>query len=82
VLVALTYETSLELAQLAGLVLTEPDVDAALTRVTQVAVSVVAQCDGASLTMRRAGCRPRPRRATTGRPASTSCSSSSRRAPA
>jgi len=55
VLVALTYETSLELAQLAGLVLTEPDVDAALTRVTQVAVSVVAQCDGASLTMRRAG---------------------------
>jgi hypothetical protein len=42
VLVALTYETSLELAQLAGLVLTEPDVDAALTRVTQVAVSVVA----------------------------------------
>jgi GAF domain-containing protein len=53
--VALTYDTALELAQLAGLVLSEPDLDAALTRVTQVAVSVVEACDGASLTMRRAG---------------------------
>jgi GAF domain-containing protein len=51
----LTYDTALELAQLAGLVLSEPDVDAALTRVTQVAVSVMEPCDGASLTMRRAG---------------------------
>jgi GAF domain-containing protein len=53
--VALTYDTALELAQLAGLVLSEPDVDAALTRVTRVAVSVVDVCDGASLTMRRDG---------------------------
>jgi GAF domain-containing protein len=53
--VALTYDTALELAQLAGLVLSEPDVDAALTRVTQVAVAVVEPCAGASLTMRRAG---------------------------
>ena len=52
---ALTYDTAHDLAQLAGLVLSEPDVDAALTRVTQVAVSVVEPCDGASLTMRRAG---------------------------
>lgn len=52
---ALTYETAHELTQLAGLVLSEPDVDAALTRVTQVAVSIVDVCDGASLTMRRAG---------------------------
>lgn len=51
----LSYDTAMELAQLAGLVLSEPDVDAALTRVTQVAVAVVATCDGASLTMRRAG---------------------------
>ena len=35
--------------------LSEPDVDAALTRVTQVAVAVVEPCDGASLTLRRAG---------------------------
>jgi GAF domain-containing protein len=53
--VALTYDTAHELAALAGLVLSEPDVDAALTRVTQVAVNVVDGCDGASLTMRRAG---------------------------
>ena len=52
---ALSYDTAMELAQLAGLVLSEPDVDAALTRVTQVAVAVVATCDGASLTMRSAG---------------------------
>jgi GAF domain-containing protein len=53
--VDLSYDTALELAQLAGLVLTEPDVSAALTRVTHVAVAVVPACDGASLTMRRAG---------------------------
>ena len=52
---ALTYDTAHELAALAGLVLSEPDVDAALTRVTKVAVAVVDPCDGASLTMRRAG---------------------------
>ena len=52
---ALTYDTAFELARLAGLVLSEPDVDAALTRVTHVAVSVVDVCDGASLTMRREG---------------------------
>lgn len=51
----LSYDTALELAQLAGLVLSEPDVDAALARVTQVAVRVVPACDGASLTMRRDG---------------------------
>jgi GAF domain-containing protein len=53
--VDLSYDTALELAQLAGLVLSEPDLDAAMTRVTQVAVAVVHRCDGASLTMRRAG---------------------------
>ena len=53
--VTLSYDTALELAQLAGLVLSEPDVDAALTRVTQVAVRVVPDCAGASLTMRNAG---------------------------
>ena len=52
---ALTYDTAHELALLAGLVLSEPDVDAALTRVTLVTVAVVDACDGASLTMRRAG---------------------------
>lgn len=51
----LPYDSAYELAQLAGLVLSEPDVDAALTRVTQVAVAVLPACDGASLTMRRAG---------------------------
>ncbi len=53
--VTLSYDTALELAQLAGLVLSEPDVDAALGRVTRVAVSVVPRCHGASLTMRRDG---------------------------
>jgi GAF domain-containing protein len=53
--VDLSYDTALELAQLAGLVLTEPDLDAAMTRVTQVAVALVDDCHGASLTMRRAG---------------------------
>lgn len=52
---ALPYDTAHELAQLAGLVLSEPDLDAALTRVTLVAVGTVAHCDGASLTMRRDG---------------------------
>lgn len=51
----LSHETGLELARLAGLVLTEPDVDAALVAVSRVAVAVVAPCDGASLTMRRSG---------------------------
>jgi GAF domain-containing protein len=53
--VPLTHETALELAKLAGLVLTEPDLDTALVVVTRVAVAAVPACDGASLTMRRDG---------------------------
>lgn len=48
-------ETALALAQLAGIVLSEQDVNGALTRITQVSVDVVAACDGASLTMRESG---------------------------
>ena len=51
----LTHETALELARLAGLVLTEPDLDTALVAVTRVAVAAVEPCDGASLTMRSRG---------------------------
>jgi GAF domain-containing protein len=51
----LRHETALELAKLAGLVLTEPDLDTALIAVTRVAVSAVPACDGASLTMRQRG---------------------------
>ena len=51
----LTHETALELAKLAGLVLTEPDLDTALVAVTKVAVAAVEPCDGASLTMRNRG---------------------------
>ena len=54
-LMTISQEVGLELAKLAGLVLTEPDVDTALVAVTRVAVAVVDACDGASLTMRRAG---------------------------
>jgi GAF domain-containing protein len=53
--VSLSHETALELAKLAGLVLTEPDLDTALVAVTRVAVSAVEPCDGASLTMRDRG---------------------------
>ena len=52
---SLPHETALELAKLAGLVLTEPDLDTALVAVTRVAVTAVDQCDGASLTMRSRG---------------------------
>lgn len=51
----LTHETALELAKLAGLVLTEPDLDTALVAVTKVATAAVEPCDGASLTMRTRG---------------------------
>lgn len=53
--VLLTHETALELSKLAGLVLTEPDLDTALVAVTRIAVAAVETCDGASLTMRREG---------------------------
>ncbi len=52
---SLSHEIALELAKLAGLVLTEPDLDTALVAVTRVAVSAVGPCDGASLTMRDRG---------------------------
>ena len=52
---SLPHETALELAKLAGLVLTEPDLDTALVAVTKVAVAAVEACDGASLTMRERG---------------------------
>ena len=53
--VILPHETALELAKLAGLALSEPDLDTALIAITRVAVSVVEPCDGASLTMRSRG---------------------------
>lgn len=43
------------LAQLAGIVLAEPHLPAALARVAQLAVSVVPGCDGSSVTMRGDG---------------------------
>ncbi len=48
-------ETVHALAQLSGLVLAEPELPAALARITRIAVEVVEPCEGASLTMRRAG---------------------------
>ena len=53
--VQISADVALELARLAGLVLTEPDLDTALVAVTRVSVSAVGPCDGASLTMRREG---------------------------
>lgn len=53
--VTLSHDTALELAKLAGLALTEPDLDTALVAVTRVAVAAVEACDGASLTMRERG---------------------------
>ena len=53
--VTLSHDAAAELAKLAGLVLTEPDLDTALIAVTRVAVGVVGPCDGASLTMRSRG---------------------------
>ena len=52
---SLSHDMAAELAKLAGLVLTEPDLDTALVAVTRVAVAVVPPCDGASLTMRSSG---------------------------
>lgn len=53
--VSLSHETALELAKLAGIALTEPDLDTALIAVTRVAVGTVEACDGCSLTMRDRG---------------------------
>jgi GAF domain-containing protein len=57
--VNLDYESSRDLAQLAGVMLSEPDLPSALRRVTELAAGVVPRCDGASLTMRKEG-RPVP----------------------
>ena len=51
----LSYESARDLAQLAGVMLSEPDLPAALRRVTTLAVSILPHCDGASLTMRSDG---------------------------
>ena len=51
----LDYESSRDLAQLAGVMLSEPDLPSALHRVTQLAAGLVPQCDGASLTMYERG---------------------------
>jgi GAF domain-containing protein len=53
--VDLSYEAARDLAQLAGVMLSEPDLPAALRRVTSVAAGLVEHCDGASLTMRKEG---------------------------
>ncbi len=55
----LDYESSRDLAQLAGVMLSEPDLPSALNRVTELAAGIVPRCDGASLTMRKEG-RPVP----------------------
>ena len=52
---SLTYESARDLAQLAAVMLSEPDLPSALRRVTTVAVAVVPECDGSSLTMRHDG---------------------------
>lgn len=51
----LTYETAHRLAQLSGVVLAEPDLGAALTRVSQAAQDASAPCDGVSVTLRDSG---------------------------
>ena len=53
--VTLSHETALELAKLAGIALTEPDLDTALVAITRVATAAVDSCDGCSLTMRDRG---------------------------
>jgi GAF domain-containing protein len=53
--VSVPYDTAMELAQLSGLVLGEPDLDAALGRVVRVTVATVPSCDGASVTLRERG---------------------------
>ena len=52
---ALTYDLALQLAQLSGQVLTQPDLTVALEHVTGASVALMPGCDGASLTMRREG---------------------------
>ena len=49
--VTLDYESARDLAQLAGIMLSEPDLPSALHRVTELAVTLVPDCQGASLTM-------------------------------
>ena len=51
----LPFDSVRDLAQLAGVLLSEPDLPNALTRVTQLAEAIVPDCDGCSLTMRRSG---------------------------
>jgi GAF domain-containing protein len=53
--VTLHYESARDLSQLAGVMLSEPDLPSALRRVTELAAGIVPQCDGASLTMRKEG---------------------------
>jgi GAF domain-containing protein len=53
--VNLPYESARDLSQLAGIMLSEPDLPSALRRVTALAAGIVPQCDGASLTMRQEG---------------------------
>ena len=48
---SLDYESARDLAQLAGIMLSEPDLPSALHRVTELAATLVPECDGASLTM-------------------------------
>ena len=55
----LPFESVRDLAQLAGVLLSEEDLPSALTRVTQHAEAIVPDCHGCSLTMRSAG-RPGP----------------------
>ena len=52
---SLDYESARDLAQLAGIMLSEPDLPSALHRVTELSVAIVPHCDGASLTMRKEG---------------------------
>jgi GAF domain-containing protein len=53
--VSLPYESARDLSQLAGVMLSEPDLPSALRRVTELAAGIVPRCDGASLTMRKEG---------------------------
>src|SRR4051812_22358145 len=50
----------MELAQLAGVMLTAPDLEAALVEVTQLSASLVEGADGCSITMRAHGVPPAP----------------------
>ena len=55
----LSFESVRDLAHLAGVLLSEPDLPSALTKVTQHAEAIVPDCDGCSLTMHNEG-RPGP----------------------